>query len=121
GSEARCDSDTRTFDSRYRYVDVTRDCLGRKTSQVTLRNAYGAPTTIETFVDAATSYTTYVAYSAFGREYYRYTEDGSGETTYLTAITTNCPAGTAYKAMKTSADGRASQECYDTLARVTRT
>lgn len=122
GAETRCNVDTVAYDARGRYVDDTYDCLGRKLTEVTTRNKFGSPTQSKTFVDASGSAVyTDISYGALGREYFRRLPDGSFVTTYLTGNMANCPAGTVYKAQVTTGGGAAREECYDKLARPTRT
>ena len=123
GGEIRCDVETAVYDSTGRYVDTTRDCLGRTTSTVQSRNSYGSPTSVRTYLDtSAVSYaTTTTAYSALGRQYYQHTSDGASATTYRTDNLSNCPVGTVIKTVMLSADGAESQVCGDKLGRETRT
>jgi len=125
GTTTRCSAPAATavYESSGRYVDYNYDCLGRLTTHVVSRNAYGQPTRVDTILDANNTnsrLTTNVYYGALGREYYRSAEDGSFQTTYLTPSTGNCPAGSAYKATTYTAGGGTSEICFDALARETR-
>ncbi|MEM7765647.1 MAG: RHS repeat-associated core domain-containing protein [Pseudomonadota bacterium] len=111
------------YDDTGRYVDVTRDCLGRDTSRVIGRNKFGEPTTVHTYVDVNSSaghITTEVAYGAMGREYFRKTSTGGATYSYLDTNTTNCPAGTVYRELNSSTDGSETMTCFDKLGRSTR-
>nr|MDJ0698931.1 FG-GAP-like repeat-containing protein [Woeseiaceae bacterium] len=125
GTTTRCSAPAATaiYESSGRYVDYNYDCLGRLTTHVVTRNAYGQPTRVDTVLDANNTYsrlTTNVYYGALGREYYRSAEDGSFQTTYLTPNAENCPSGSAYKATTYTAGGGTSEICFDVLARETR-
>ena len=123
GGETRCNVVTAVYDSTGRYVDTTRDCLGRTMSTVQSRDKYGSPTTIRAYLDTgAVSYaTTTVAYSDLGREYYRHTSGGASTTVYLTNSLTNCPTGTVIKTVSVGNDGGETHLCTDRLGRETRT
>ena len=124
GGETRCNAITSDYDAEGRYVDETFDCLGRKTSSVTWRNHYGAPTDVETYVDIGgqSSVTTRIAYSDLGRAFYTYTEDGSSTTEYPTSDLSNCPVPlTAVKSIVRTGAGAESQVCSDKLGREIRT
>jgi len=123
GSETRCAVVTSVYDSRGRYVDTTRDCLGRTTSTVTNRNIFGEPTSINTYV--GTGGNDYVisdiSYSALGREYYRYSGVGSQASKFLSSDLTYCPTGTVFRSVTSDASGASSAECLDVLSRPVRT
>ncbi len=122
GGETRCNVETAVYDSTGRYVDTTRDCLGRTISTVQSRNSYGSPTSVRTYLDtsAVSHATTTTAYSVLGRRYYEHTSDGASITTYPTDTLTNCPVGTVIKTVTQLADGSESQACSDRLGRETR-
>ena len=122
-SETRCDVNTSAYDSTGRYVDDTWDCLGNLTTRVMSRNSFGQPTLIDTILDetnTSSKISTRVSYGAFGREYFRASDDGSASTTFLYRSIGNCPAQTAYRTSTSSAGGQSSDVCYDVLARETR-
>lgn len=125
GTTTRCSAalETSAFDTSGRYVDRTYDCLGRLTSVVESRNQYGRPLVTATVLDVVNTNArlrTRIFYGALGREYFRWSDDGSAKTTYFTSGGANCPAGTSYAITETQATGAESQTCYDVLARETR-
>ena len=124
GSVIRCGVDTVSYDTQsWRYVDETRDCLGRVTSRVQARNEHGSPTDTQVFIDAnGVDYVRERAiYSTFGREYYRHSSNGAWTTQYLTNSLLNCPAGSVTKAVSTASTGAETQTCADKLGRDLRT
>lgn len=120
GGVTRCNVETVTFDSIGRYVTAERDCLGRVTSTITARNSFGLATAAETYVSASASTTSRTSYGALGRAYYSWDEAGASSTTYLSASTANCPAGTVYKSTETIAGGGQAQKCLDIVGRTIR-
>ena len=120
----RCAVPTATYDTTSgRYVDETRDCLGRLTSTVEARNVYGSPTQTRVYVD--TNGSDYVeqrmSYSVLGREYYRYSSTGASSTQYLTTVPgINCPVGTTTKSLSLASTGAQTQTCMDKLGREVR-
>ena len=125
GTTTRCSAPaaTHVFDSSGRYVDQTYDCLGRLTSVVESRNTFGQPLSVASVLDATDTnvrFRTYMYYGALGREYFRWSSDGSARTTYFTNSAGNCPAGSAYAVTETGADGVEARMCYDVLAREVR-
>ncbi len=120
GSETRCDVDVAIYDSTGRYIDVTKDCLGRTTSTVTARNKYGQVETLETNVGVSDTVTSSTRYGALGRAYYAHNETGGSTQTYLSTSTGNCPSSTVFKVTKTNAGGAQTAQCTDALARPVR-
>ena len=130
--KTRCDAVTATYDTHGRFVESTADCLGRRTSEVTGRDAYGSPTDVKRYLDAAGSrhVSDRMRYTARGLEYFRASDNGAH------ALTTRamgnpagnpsddvaqCPAGTAFHERVRTGGGGESVRCYDVLARETRT
>ena len=125
GTTTRCSTPAATavYDSTGRYINQTYDCLGRLTTEVVSRNGFGQPTQVDTVLDAtitSSRLTTEIYYGALGREYYRWSEDGSSKTVYFSSSTSSCPAGTSYKVTEYLAGGGTSSVCFDSLARETR-
>ena len=114
---------TSVYDSTGRYVDITKDCLGRTTSSVEARSIFGAPEQVKTYLNTSgpSAVTTTTAYSVLGREYYQHTSDGAAVTTYLTSNLSNCPVSSVLKSVTESDDGAVSQVCTDKLGREVRT
>lgn len=123
GTNTRCNQIAVVYDIRGRYADLTKDCLGRKLTEVTARNEYGSPTLTKTYVEVngTDHFTTKISYSAMGREYYRYKSNGSYATKYLSTDLSYCPAGTAIMTTAADGSGAESRECVDVLGRTTRT
>ena len=98
GKVTRCDVDTVKFDSTGRYVDVTRDCAGRKITEVTLRDKFGSPKRVRNYIDASGS--SYVeaqyAYTAGGVNYFQTDDSGSFEATTLELCTNGCGLNAAF-------------------------
>ena len=119
----RCNVTSALYDSSGRYVNRSYDCVGRLTSEVMSRNIFGSPTKVDAIVDATNTnarVSTYIYHGALGAEYFRWSDDGSSATVYLSRTQGNCPAGTSYRATTTTAGGASSQVCYDKLAREVR-
>lgn len=129
----RCDYYTSQYDSTGRYVDLTFDCLGRKTSRVISRNAFGQPTSAITYLDrtgTATKETQY-AYTDRGFRYFESSESGAFSATTMSLADSDCPVSTAY-VRKSYGPGSSSgadhtktavlltKECFDILGRATR-
>ena len=119
----RCDVDTAAYDATGRYADETFDCLGRRTSKVMKRNAYGAPTEARAYTEASSS--KYVAkrfaHTARGIEYFSASGDGG----YTTKVRrqgghAQCPRATALHERIRGAGGGESVRCLDKLAREVR-
>jgi RHS repeat-associated protein len=86
------------------------------TRQVISRNAYGSPTVVEDSLgNRAYSY-----YSPAGRQYFSHSDTGGWQQTQLATTSAECPVASTYVTHTTHADGSASQQCYDLLARVIR-
>ena len=127
GTTTRCTvaqvTGTRVFDASGRYVDSTYDCLGRLTSVVESRSRFGQPTVVATVLDAVNTNSrlrTRIYYGALGREYFRWSDDGSATSRYFSNSAAACPAGSSYAVTETGADGSETQMCYDVLAREVR-
>ena len=120
----RCDRVTATYDSRGRFVETTADCLGRRLTEVTGRNAHGAPTGVKRYLDAAR--TSFVAdafaHTARGVEYLRKSGTGAHAlTTRKNGAHGQCPAGTAFHERVRPGGGGESVSCFDAVAREIRT
>jgi len=125
GTTTRCSAPTATsvYDSSGRYIDTTYDCLDQMRSVVESRNAFGDPLIAATVLDATNTTSrlrTRIFYGSLGREYFRWSDDGSARTTYFSDGAGTCPAGTSYATTSTDAGGVEEQICYDVLARETR-
>ncbi len=120
GSETRCDVDVAVYDSTGRYVEQTRDCLGRTTSVVTARNEFGQATVVEKYIDTTDSVTYTTSYGALGRPYYAYNETGASTTTFMSTSNASCPAATALSETTTDAGGAVTTKCVDVVGRTIR-
>ena len=125
------------YDARGRFVQTTADCLGRRLTEVTGRNAHGSPTGVKRYLNAAR--TGFVAdafaHTARGVEYLRKSGTGAHAlTTRRQGAHAQCPANEAAGAMGRKAKvrtafhervrtggGGETVRCYDKLAREVRT
>ena len=98
GMVARCDVDTVKFDGTGRYVDVTRDCTGRKITEVTLRDKFGSPKRVRNYID--TSGSSYVeaqyVYTGGGVNYFQTDGSGSFEATTVELCANGCGQNAAF-------------------------
>ena len=130
--KTRCNVDTAAYDPRGRFVKTRSDCLGRRVSEVTSRNAYGAPTAVKRYLDGSRSrhVTETIAYTPGGVEVFRGSDTGAHAlTTRAVGAPTGkpkddpaeCPAGTAFHERVRGGGGGETVTCFDALARETRT
>ena len=119
----RCDAETATYDAHGRWVETTRDCLGRKQTQVMARSEHGLPTDVRHYLNTAgtTSRTSTYAYTARGAKYFE--TDGTGAWTARTAKHGGhalCPPRTKMHVRERAAGGGEAITCLDRLGREAR-
>ncbi|UTW46449.1 hypothetical protein KFE80_06105 [bacterium SCSIO 12696] len=116
------DGDSRSTSEVYegsgRYLKESKNALNH-TVTVRDRDVHGRPVEITD----ANGIKTFTRYSAFGREYLDYRQDGSYTITTISQdnIATLCPANSSYYNKVQTAGGGESIVCYDILGRETRT
>jgi len=121
---SRCNVDTVQYDASGRYADFNYDCLGRLTSQVMSRNAYGEPLEVRSYLDAAgtQSVSTYFRYTDRGLRYFEASDNGAWKVSLLADCSSyTCPADGSYLSLTRSAGGGQQREFFDLLGRSIKT
>ena len=121
---ARCDAETASYDAHGRWIETTRDCLGRKLTHVASRDGHGQPTEMRHYLNAAgTAWrTSAYGYTARGAKYFE--ADGAGAwktTTAKQGAHAACPARTKLHLRERVAGGGEKITCLDALGRAART